>query len=133
MYKYKPTNTKEGINSFPIQLLSSEFDLTLYTIESQEKIWCAYQKIALCMRVGTSSIEDALPSTQAKGFNGSTIDFELNVLSTNPGPDHALNYMILDTGIVIVGLVSADSELYATFPGTVSQTKLFSLMHVIFF
>lgn len=61
------------------------------------------------MRAGSSLAEHTLPSTEIDAAKESMNDgYEAHIMNTIPLPDHALNYMILSTGVSYVH-VSLDS------------------------
>lgn len=68
------------------------------------RIWSTYNRLALCMRTGSSALEYTLPSSvqDDKG------EFEKDVMLQAPVADHALNYVILETGVSLINNV----ELY---------------------
>jgi hypothetical protein len=53
------------------------------------------------MRTGTSAAEHTLPSSVLNSpKSGNSIDgYETNILSTLPLPDHALNYVVMDSKV----------------------------------
>ena len=77
-----------------------------------------------------NNLEEYLSSLQAKaerdaegdgGGSGSGDPTEcISILTSPPTSDHALAYTVLSTGQIIVALATFDSELYVTYPGTVS-------------
>jgi len=108
LYKIRPAN---GI---PSQFISTPFDFPIDTQESRDKIMNQYQRIGVCIRKGSSCTEDTLLNISAMD------DPKPNLMSSPPSSDHALAYTVLGSGHVVVGLATFDSELYATFPGTVN-------------
>lgn len=118
-YKFRPP-------SLPAQSFESEFDVSVSSLEAQQRIWVAYQRLGVCMRVGSSSLEYSILPSRVPGAaladcsdisNGTS---DINIMTVDPSSDHALSYAVLNTGNVIVGLATADSELYACFSGTIS-------------
>jgi len=108
LYKIRP------VNGIPSQFISTPFDFPIDTQESRDKIMNQYQRIGVCIRKGSSCTEDTLLDNSAMD------DPKPNIMSSPPSSDHALAYTVLGSGHVVVGLATFDSELYATFPGTVN-------------
>lgn len=109
LYKIRPTN------GLPSQCISTPFEFPMDTQESRDKIMNQYQRIGVCIRKGSSCPEDTLLNV-----NGLDEDPKPSLMATPPSSDHALAYTVLASGYVVVGLATFDSELYATFPGTVN-------------
>lgn len=63
------------------------------------------------MRAGSSAPEHTLSSQQPE---------RPNVMCLPPSSDHSLAYAVLNTGYVVVGYATFDTECYATFPGTLT-------------
>jgi hypothetical protein len=94
-------------------------------------VWSHYQRLALCLRAGCSSAEITLfhrKGTRADGkkassrgnaaaeaSNAGAAAEERNIMSESPASDHALAYVRLNNGFVVVGLATSDTEIYATF------------------
>ena len=89
------------------QCFSSKMEFPLDSEEAQGTIWSQYQRLALCLRVGSSSVESTVGAEEEEGG--------VSVLSSNPAPDHAQSYAVLASGYVVVGITTSESELYATF------------------
>jgi hypothetical protein len=87
-------------------------DFPFNASESQDKIMLQYQRLGVCLRLGTS-----LPEYTENGPS-----FR-NIMPTLPTSDNALAYTVLECGYVVVGLATSDSELYATFPGTMTALE----------
>ena len=80
-------------------------------------------RLALCLRVGSSTAEASLVNPGDEGV--------LHGMSMDPSPSHAVSYAVLDSGQVVVGLATSDSELYTTFPDTMSGLEACSLTHTL--
>ena len=91
----------------PAQCFSSKFEFPLDSDEAQHMIWSQYQRQALCLRAGSSSVESGMGVQRN----------ESSVLAATPSSDHAQTYAILASGYIVVGLATSESELYATFAG----------------
>jgi hypothetical protein len=104
LYKIRPGG------GLPSQYIMSPFEFPVDCQESRESIITHYQKLSLCLRKGSS-----LPEY--------TINISPNVIVTPPSSDHSLAYIIMSTGQVIVSLATVDSELYATFSGTMTALE----------
>jgi len=117
LFKLRPVNSGSNI---PAQCASTAMSFPIDSLDSHDKIWVHYQRIGVCLRRGTSIAEcTLLPIASATATTTSPSSGEMpNVMSQLPASDHALAYVVLETGHVIVGLATSDSELYATFPGT---------------
>ena len=116
-YKVRPAGEAEN-RAVPAQCLSSVMDFPLDALESQEAIWCQYERIALCLRSGSSTAEvTLLPGGGGGSVGSATSDAgaEKNLMTCSPSSDHALAYVRLNSGYVVVGLATFDTELYATF------------------
>jgi hypothetical protein len=127
-YKLRPAS------SVPTQCISTPMEFPLNNSESQDKIVLHYQRLAVCLRKGTSLAEHTLlPSSSSgeRGAGGSNVVANINVLSSLPTSDHALAYTVLDCGHVIVGLATSDSELYCTFPGTCSALDACGMANIL--
>lgn len=87
--------------------------LCCYCPDVHNKIWCEFQRMAVRLRTGTCTVESTLATRN---------ESDASVLkSILPSPDHALAYSVFeDSGIVVIGLATLDSELYVAFPGTIS-------------
>lgn len=96
----------------PAQYFSTPMDFPFNASESQDKIMLQYQRLGVCLRLGTS-----LPEYTENGPS-----FR-NIMPTLPTSDNALAYTVLECGYVVVGLATSDSELYATFPGTMTALE----------
>eukprot|EP01034_Spumella_vulgaris_P025311 gene25311-31754_t len=174
LYKCRPlsANPKDrsgstpALNQLPSQHIEASMNFPLDNVASRERIWTNYQRLAVCIRVGSSTIESTLlpplqppapPVTTTAGNKKSTSEkvtplsaleaqlvamspqgretamvnaaaalnasapFDVDtILSTAPASNHALAYSVLSTGEVIVALATFDSELYVTYPGTVT-------------
>ncbi len=97
----------------PAQCLSTVVEFPLDAPESQQSIWCQYQRIALCLRSGSSTAEVTLLTDD--GVGGSEGGAGKNLLATSPSSDHAFAYVRLSSGFVVVGLATSDTEMFATF------------------
>jgi hypothetical protein len=112
-----------SLNERPAQCYSSKMEFPLDSKEMQNLIWSHYQRLALCLRVGSSTAEASLVNLEEESvFHG---------MSMNPSPSHAVSYAVLDSGQVVVGLATSDSELYTTFPETMSGLDACSLTHTL--
>jgi hypothetical protein len=111
-----------GKGSGLAQCFASKMDFPLDSMEAQGSIWSQYQRLALCLRVGSSSAESTV------GAERDTV----GVLSSGPSPDHAQSYAVLATGYVVVGMATSESELYATFAegcgGAIEACRLTNLL-----
>jgi hypothetical protein len=94
----------------PSQYIMSPFEFPVDGQESRDNIITHYQRLSLCLRKGSSLAEY-------------TVNVSPNIIVTPPSSDHSLAYIIMSTGQVIVSLATVDSELYATFPGTMSALE----------
>lgn len=100
--------------------------------EKLSRLWSHCYRLAVCLRDGSSTPECTLltpkesstasHSELSKDFSSafSKPKIPANSLTRSPAADHALAYSITEEGAVIVGLATSDSELYVTFPPTVS-------------
>ncbi len=104
------------------------FDETLQNSATQETIWTTYQRLYICSRLGSSTSDviscdpaamDASGGEKTSGSGGE----EVSIVRLQPSSNHSLNYIVLNSGHVVVSLASADSELYVTFPGTMSPLE----------
>ncbi|KAJ1442903.1 trafficking protein Mon1-domain-containing protein [Ochromonadaceae sp. CCMP2298] len=77
------------------------------------------QSNALCMHGDSTSVESRSAVSD---------DHAAQLLSSLPSSDHALSYVVLDNGIIVVSLATFDSELFVTFPGTVGQWNLWRIV-----
>jgi len=100
-------------------------------------VWSHYQRLALCLRAGASCAEITLfhrkgagadgkkekekekassrGNAAAEASNAGAAAEERNIMSESPASDHALAYVRLNNGFVVVGLATSDTEIYATF------------------
>jgi hypothetical protein len=127
-YKIQSSSGDDGdglvsLNERPAQCYSSKMEFPLDSREVQSLIWSNYQRLALCLRVGSSTAEASLVNPGDEGV--------LHGMSMDPSPSHAVSYAVLDSGQVVVGLATSDSELYTTFPGTMSGLEACSLTHTL--
>ena len=114
-------NTTNALNQKPAQCYSSKMEFPLDSEEVQNLVWSHYQRLALCIRVGSSTAEASFLDLQR--------DDDFHAMSADPSPNHSISYAILDSSHVVVGLATSDSELYTTFPGTLSGLDACSLTH----
>lgn len=65
------------------------------------------------LRTGSCCVESFLSKCEASNISA--------VQYLPPSPDHALAYSIFqETGVVVIGLATLESEIYVAFPGTIS-------------
>jgi len=119
LYKLRPTGSSSG--PLPAQCLATPLDFPLNSTESHNKIIVQYQRLGVCLRKGTSLPECTLmPGTASTSPSAAA---PASVMSLLPISDHALAYSVLECGYVVVGLATSDSELYTTFPGTITALE----------
>lgn len=104
LYKIRPNG------GLPSQYIMSPFEFPVDGQESRDCIITQYQRLSLCLRRGSSLAEY-------------TVNVSPNIITTPPSSDHSLSYIIMSTGQVIVSLATVDSELYATFSGTMTALE----------
>jgi hypothetical protein len=104
LYKIRPSG------GLPSQYIISPFEFPVDNEESRNSIITHYQRLSLYLRKGSSLAEY-------------TINISPNIVVTPPSSDHSLAYVIMSTGQVIVSLATVDSELYATFSGTMTALE----------
>lgn len=105
LHKYSPST-----GGSPSQFCSAAFQFPLDSPLSRERVLTQYERLALYLRVGSSSPELTVP--QEPG--------EPNVLCLPPSSDYSLAYSVLSTGLVVVGYATFNTECFATFPGTLT-------------
>ena len=97
----------------PSDFVSTFPQLGCYRGDIQKRIWCEFQNLSVRIRTGSESPECSLSNVNAS--KSSVIQ------AVSPSPDHALAYTVFeDTGIVVIGLATMESEIYVAFPGTIS-------------
>ena len=104
LYKIRPSG------GLPSQYITSPFEFPVDNDDSRNSILTHYQRLSLYLRKGSSLAEY-------------TINASPNIVVTPPSSDHSLAYVIMSTGQVIVSLATVDSELYATFSGTMTALE----------
>jgi len=128
-YKVSPgPSSPDSERMVPAQCLASGSEFPLDSQEAQDMVWTQYQRLALCLRAGASSAEVTLlsggwgkrannsASGEGEESAGDAAKEETNIMSDSPASDHALAYVRLNNGFVVVGLATSDTEIYATFP-----------------
>ena len=111
------------LNVRPAQCFSSKMEFPLDSEEVQNLVWSHYQRLALCLRLGSSTAEASLLDLEGENvFHG---------MASDPSSNHSISYAVLDSGHVVVGLATFDSELYTTFPETLSGLDACSLTHTL--
>jgi hypothetical protein len=154
-YKFNPASnsgatTAAALNAegaqrpVPAQCLASGSDFPLDSQEAQDIVWLHYQRLALCMRAGTSVPEVTfIPRKHSEAGYSATANITVeensgastvnnNILSEIAASDHALAYIRLNAGYVIVALATSDTELYATFSdaaGTLEACSFANYLH----
>lgn len=101
------------VGGAPSDFLATFPQLGCYRGDIQNRIWCEFQNLSVRLRTGSESPEYSLSNVNTS--NSSVIQ------TMSPSPDHALAYTVFeDTGIVVIGLATMESEIYVAFPGTIS-------------
>lgn len=107
----------EGICS---QWVSSPFDFPNDTQVSRDRIFTQYQRLALCVRLGTSSPDCSLLSQSLphKDLSKQVTEkhSQTHIMADPPSLDHSIAYSAFDTGHLIIAVSSIDAELFVTFP-----------------
>jgi hypothetical protein len=103
----------ENEGSAPSDFLSTFPQLGCYQSDISDRVWVEFQNLAVRLRTGSCSAESVIVPNE-------TSDASI-IQSMQPSPDHALAYSVFeDTGIVVIGLATLESEIYVAFPGTMS-------------
>jgi hypothetical protein len=109
------------------------------------RIWILYQRLALCLRNGSTSPESTLLSTSSKtgtaadgvecrssgigGCDGTdNIGYNGNVMGMEWDGSGEVAYSVTEIGMVIMGMSTSKLEVYATYPATVSVVAASGLM-----
>lgn len=103
----------ENDGGAPSDFLSTFPQLGCYPEGMTDRVWVEFQNLAVRLRTGSSCAESVMDNSDA---SASSI-----IESVQPSPDHALAYSVFeDTGVVVIGLATLESEIYVAFPGTIS-------------
>jgi hypothetical protein len=118
----------------PAQCVWSQFEFPLKAMDSQNRIWALYQRISCYLRGGTALPEQTLlrrdgDVTGDGGDSGG--GYPVNIMTLQPSADHSLAYMVLEEGLIVVGLANADSELLVTFPATLGTVEACSQANML--
>jgi len=111
----------------PAQCHWTPFSFPLDCLDSQQRVWSEYERMAVCLRFGASApgitlLQQRGQSEQDKASNSTGKDVVLNPNTTSyeshPVPENGTAYSILESGLVLVSFASDFLELHATFPAT---------------
>jgi len=120
-FKYHPGESCLPGASQSSFLIPSQFISTSFSFPAdeccQERIWVQYQRLALCLRSGSSLQECTLSGLEDNPSQKRDMLETRSILSEFPSSDHSLAYAVLESGEVIVAIASLDAEFYCTFPG----------------
>lgn len=89
----------------PAQHLAPPFRFPVNSMDSQEWIWSAYQRIYVCLLHGTSAPEVTLLD-----------DISIIPRVTSSTQSHRTMYMVAENGMTFVGMKVEKMELFALFP-----------------
>eukprot|EP01041_Mallomonas_annulata_P003600 gene3600-7161_t len=125
----------------PVQCHWTPFSFPLDCVDSQQRVWSEYGRLAVCLRFGSSAAgitlirlkdkEKDKDKIQTKKKSPSTTrDKESDVLdsaatavqttmASNPLPEIRSAYSVTDSAMVVVAVATDVLELFATYPATV--------------
>lgn len=111
---------KAHVDGICSQWVSAPFEFPSDTQVSRDRVLTQYQRLALCLRLGTSSpdcnlLSQSLPNKDSLKQSADKHS-QTYIMAEPPSPDHSIAYSAFGTGHLIVAVSTVDTEVFVTFP-----------------